>query len=113
MNTKIIVSIFVLLSVILLGSFMNYEEFVATDINYNKLYKKNKDLDYVSNYFDFNINPIKNIRTQQIAPIMGKQNDMKSKSLWGSAKVSKNYNKISNRIPDKYSTKHEYKHKIF
>ena len=112
MDSKIIISILILVSVIFFGSFANYELFVPRSILYDRLYKKNKDLDYVSQYLNINIDPIENIRTQQIAPIMGKQNDMNCNTLWGSADVSKDYHKRSNRIPDKYSTIYKYNHPI-
>lgn len=112
MDSKIIISILILLFVILFGSFTNYELFVPRSILYDRLYKRNKDLDYVSKYLNIHIDPLDNIRSQQISPIMGKQNDMTCNTLWGSAKVSKDYHKRSNRIPDKYSTKYEYNHPI-
>jgi len=88
------------------------EHFRPRSLNYDRFYKHNRDLDYVSDRFKFNVNHIDNIKTQQIAPIMGLQNNMNLSSLWGSAKLSNDYPKISNRIPDKYSTLTQYNHPI-
>ena len=43
---------------------------------------------------------------------MGPQNDMSLNTLWGAAKLPNDYPKITNRIPDKYSTLTQYNHPI-
>jgi len=112
MSTQIFVSLSILFILLIFVTKKTHEHFHPRSLNYSRFYKHNRDLDYVSNRFNFNIDHIDNIKTQQISPIMGEQNNMKATSLWGSAKLSNDYPKTSNRIPDKYSTLTEYNHPI-
>ena len=88
------------------------EHFYSRSINNDEFYKFNRDLSYISNRLNLKVNRIDNIRTQQIAPIMGIQNNMSLNTIWGSAKLPDDYPKVTNRIPDKYSTLTEYNHRI-
>ncbi len=110
---KIILLILILILILLLFFTKKANEhFFPRSVNYDKFYKFNRDLDYISNRLNLNVNRIDNIRTQQIAPIMGPQNNMSVNTIWGAAKLPDDYPVISNRIPDKYSTLTQYNHRI-
>jgi len=112
MNKVILILLIVLLLLLMLITKKAHEHFHPRSLNYNTFYKYNRDLDYVANRLKFSVNHIDNIHTQQIAPIMGQQNNMQLTSLWGSAILPNDYPKRSTRIPDKYSTLTKYNHPI-
>ena len=112
MNTVILILLIILLLLLMLITKKVHEHFCPRSLNYDMFYKHNRDLDYVAHRHKFKVSGIENIRTQQIAPIMGQQNNMQLTSLWGSAILPNDYPKTSNRIPDKYSTLTKYNHPI-
>lgn len=112
MDTMILIMLILLLFLLMFTTKKAKEHFYPRSVNYDQFYKFNRDLEYVSNRLNLNVNRIDNIRTQQIAPIMGPQNDMSLNTLWGAAKLPNDYPKITNRIPDKYSTLTQYNHPI-
>ena len=112
MKTIILLLLIILLILLVYTTKKANEYFYPRSINYDQFYKFNRDLDYISNRLNLNVNRIDNIRTQQIAPIMGPQNNMSVNTIWGAAKLPDDYPIISNRIPDKYSTLTQYNHRI-
>jgi len=112
MNTHIIFLLFIILFVLLYINIKAKEHFFPRSLNYGQSYKFNRDLEYASNRLKFKTCFIDNIKTQQIAPIMGPQNNMDLNSLWGSARLPDDFHVTSNRIPDKYSTLTQYVHPI-
>jgi hypothetical protein len=103
-----IVFILLIILIIYLLYKNKYIEFYSNfrSINYNQYFKRNRDLDYVSNRFNLNIPFSDNIKTNQIAPILNCQNN--DLSLWGVAPMAEDYNLVTNRIPDKYSNSELY-----
>ena len=110
-----IITLLILIALFILLIFINKkakEHFYPRSVTYDQFYKKNRDLEYISNRLNLKVNNIDNIRTQQIAPIMGQQNNMSLNTIWGSAKLPNDYPIITNRIPDRYSTLTQYNHPI-
>jgi hypothetical protein len=112
MKTIILLLLIILLILLVYTTKKANEYFYPRSINYDQFYKFNRDLNYVSNRLNLNVKHIDNIKTNQIPPIMGPQNNMYLNTLWGSAKLPNDYSRITNRIPDKYSTLTEYNHPI-
>lgn len=112
MDTPILLLLLLLLILLMFVTKKTKEHFYPRSLNYDQFYKYNRDLDYISNRLNLKVNRIDNIRTQQIAPIMGQQNNMALYTLWGSAKLPNDYPKVTNRIPDRYSTLTQYNHPI-
>ena len=72
------------------------------------VYRDNTALDYAAARWGLNISEQEKRQTQQVAPILGPQNNMNSLNLWGSAPAAQN----TARIPDDFSTNAVYNHPV-
>jgi len=72
------------------------------------VFRDNTALDYAAARWGLNISEQEKRQTQQVAPILGPQNNMNRLNLWGSAQAAQN----TARIPDDFSTVTAYNHPI-
>lgn len=116
-NLLILFGIFIAICTIFMGlipelsNFMKYdsESFKNPHINADIVYRDNTALDCASIRYGLQISEQDKQKTNQIAPIMGPQNNYPRNQLWGAAVATTH---ITSRIPDKYSTDQEYHHPV-
>ncbi len=116
-NLLILFGIFIAICIIFMGlipelsNFMKHdsESFTNPHINADIVYRDNTALDCAAIRYGLQISEQDKQKTNQIAPILGPQNNYPRNPLWGSAPATTH---ITSRIPDKYSTDKEYRHPI-
>jgi hypothetical protein len=116
-NLLILFGIFIAICTIFMGlipelsNFIKYdsETFTNPNINADIVYRDNTALDCAAIRYGLQISEQDKQKTNQIAPILGPQNNYPRIPLWGSAPATTH---ITSRIPDKCSTAQEYRHPI-
>jgi hypothetical protein len=116
-NLLILFGIFITICIIFMGLIPELSNFMKSDsesftnphINADIVYRDNTALDCAAIRYGLQISEQDKQKTNQIAPILGPQNNYPRNPLWGSAQAT---NDITSRIPDKCSTYQEYRHPI-
>ena len=85
------------------------ESFTNPHINADIVYRDNTALDCAAIRYGLQLSEQDKQKTNQIAPILGPQNNYPRNPLWGSAPATKD---ITSRIPDKWSSPRAYNHPI-
>jgi hypothetical protein len=107
-----ILAVILIAIALFIGNSSCFEYFTPKNINYDEVYKRNRDLDFAAGHFGINVTELEKIKSNQVAPIMGCQNDIDSVALWGTARLPSDFGVTSTRIPDQYSTLTTYNHPI-
>ena len=116
-NILILFGIFIAICIIFMGIIPELSNFVKHDsesfknphINADIVYRDNTALDCAAIRYGLRISERDKQKTNQIAPILGPQNNYPRNPLWGSALATTH---TTSRIPDKCSTDREYRHPV-
>ncbi len=116
-NLLILFGIFIAICIIFMGLIPELSNFIKHDsenfknqhITADIVYRDNTALDCAAIRYGLEISEKEKQKTNQIAPILGPQNNYPRNPLWGSAPATTH---TTSRIPDKYSNDKEYYHPV-